>query len=376
LHKRITVLSVVGTRPEVIKMAPVIAEIERHQDRLRSVVCVTGQHREMLDQAMQAFDLKPDYDLALMRPGQTLSALTVRLLEGLDAVVGQVRPGWIIAQGDTTSVMASALTALHHRTLFAHVEAGLRTAELYSPFPEEANRRLADSLASLWFAPTEHARQTLLKEGCPERDVILSGNTVIDALKQILARGYDWSAGPLASLPRGRRMVLATVHRRESFGEPLREICAGLRRVAAYLAGEGGAVILPVHPNPEVREPVFKLLADVPNIRLLEPLDYPSLVHLMQHSVLVLTDSGGIQEEAPSLGVPVLVMRDTTERPEGIRAGVARLVGTRQGEIAGAALRLLKDPMARAAMVDRENPYGDGEAARRIVQSLLRRGPV
>lgn len=372
----LTVLSLIGTRPEAIKMAPVIAELERHGERVRSIVCVTGQHRQMLDQALAAFDLRPDYDLDLMRPDQSLSQLTAFLLDALDGVVRQVRPDWILAQGDTTTVLVAALSAFYHRIPFGHVEAGLRTANIHCPFPEEVNRRLADVMAAVWFAPTERARQVLLCEGHPERDVILTGNTVVDALQQILRRGYDWVGGPLSVVPQDRRLVLVTVHRRESFGEPLREICAALRQIAETLAGDGVHLVCPVHPNPNVRGPIRQMLSGPENLSLLEPLDYPSLVHLMRRSALILTDSGGIQEEAPSLGIPVLVMRDTTERPEGIESGFARLVGTSRETIFRAAVELLCNPAVYAQMVSSDNPYGDGFAARRIVQALLERSPA
>lgn len=370
----IRVLTLIGTRPEAIKMAPVIAELERHRDSVRSVVCATGQHREMLDQAMAVFNLPADYDLDLMRPDQSLSQLTARLLEGLDGVVRQVRPDWILAQGDTTSVLAAALTAFYHRIPFGHVEAGLRTANIQCPFPEEVNRRLADAMAAVWFAPTERARQVLLCEGHPERDVILTGNTVVDALQQVLRQGYDWEGGPLAGVPQDRRLVLVTVHRRESFGEPLREICTALRQIADTFAGEGVHLVFPVHTNPNVLGPVRQMLSELANLSLLEPLDYPSLVHLLRRSVLVLTDSGGIQEEAPSLGVPVLVLRDTTERSEGVAAGFARLVGTKREPIVTAAISLLRNPAEYGKMVASGNPYGDGRAASRIVAALLERG--
>jgi UDP-N-acetylglucosamine 2-epimerase (non-hydrolysing) len=372
-EKMITVLSVIGTRPEVIKMAPVIAEMNRHSDSFRSVLCVTGQHREMLDQTLEVFGLKPDYDLDVMLPDQSLSLLTSRLLEGLDSVVRQVGPDWMLAQGDTTSVMSASLTACYHRIPFGHVEAGLRTADINSPFPEEVNRRLTDVMATIWFAPTERARGILLKEGCIETNVLLTGNTVVDALKYIVQRSYDWSVGPLSVIPDNRRLVLVTVHRRESFGHPLREICSALRRIDDSFADEGVHLVCPVHPNPQVREPVFSMLSGVRNISLLEPIDYPSLIQLLQRTTLVLSDSGGIQEEAPSFGVPVLIMRNTTERGEGVDAGIARLVGTTADSITENAFRLLRDSAAHAAMTAKRNPYGDGKAAERIVAALKER---
>lgn len=369
----LTVLSVIGTRPEAIKMAPVIEEMGRHPDRIRSVVCVTGQHREMLDQALQVFSLRPDYDLDLMRAGQSLPLLTSQLLDKLDTVVTAVRPDWILAQGDTTSVFVAALISFYHRIPFGHVEAGLRTDDVYSPFPEEVNRRLADVMATLWFAPTERARDTLMREGYRAGDVLLTGNTVVDALHQVLRRDYDWNSGPLAALPRDRRLVLVTLHRRESFGQPLKEICHALRRIAEEFLNQGVHLVWPVHLNPQVREPVLAIMSGLPNVTLLEPLDYLSLIQLMRQATLVLTDSGGIQEEAPSLGVPVLVLRDTTERPEGVEAGVAELVGTSPESITASVSSILGDPGRRALMTAARNPYGDGKAALRIVTALMER---
>jgi UDP-N-acetylglucosamine 2-epimerase (non-hydrolysing) len=369
----LTVLSVVGTRPEVIKMAPVIAELKRYPDRVRALVCVTGQHREMLDQALEIFSLKPDYDLNLMHPDQSLSFLTARLIEALDEVVKQIRPDWIISQGDTTSVLAAAFTAFYHQIPFGHVEAGLRTENINSPFPEELNRRVADSMSTVWFAPTERARQILIHEGHPRNNIIVTGNTVVDALHQVIARGYNWASGPLASVPSDKRLVLVTIHRRENFGEPLQNICSALRHIAETLASEGVHLVCPVHPNPNVCTPIREMLSGLRNLSLLAPLDYISLVNLMRRSTLVLTDSGGIQEEAPSLGVPVLVMRETTERPEGIEAGVAKLVGTNYHDITTAAIRLLRDSSEYVKMVPSENPYGDGRASSRIVAAFFER---
>jgi UDP-N-acetylglucosamine 2-epimerase len=364
-------LSVIGTRPEAIKMAPVLRELARRGDRVRSVVCATGQHREMLDRALGLFGIAPDYDLRAMRPGQSLSRLTARLLAGLDRVLDEVAPDWVLAQGDTTTVLAASLAAYYRRRKFGHVEAGLRTGDVGRPFPEEVNRRVADLVADAYFAPTERARRALLAEGVPDGRIFVTGNTVVDAVREVASRPYDWSAGPLAGLPRDGRLVLVTAHRRESFGEPLREVCAAIRDLAEGPAGRGVHFAYPVHPNPEARAPAEAILAGVPNVRLLGPLDYPDLVHLMARSELILTDSGGVQEEAPGLGVPVLVLRETTERPEGIEAGVARLVGTRRDRIVAEAETLLGDPAARAALTARANPYGDGRAAARIVDALV-----
>lgn len=373
----LTLLSVIGTRPEAIKMAPVIKELNKHPNRIRSVVCATGQHREMLDQVLNLFQITPDYDLNLMRPNQSLAQLTARLCHGLDQVMTEVRPDWVLAQGDTTTVLIAALLAFYHQIPFGHVEAGLRTGDRKRPFPEEINRRIADLVADAYFTPTERAGEALLREGCSAENIHVIGNTVIDALLDVAEREYDWAAGPLAKLPKEQRFVLITAHRRESFGQPFQELCQAIRQLAERFADEEpckhGAVhfVYPVHLNPNVRQPVQAILSGLPNVTLLEPLDYLSLVHLMKRASLILTDSGGIQEEAPSLGVPVLVLRETTERPEGISAGVVRLVGTERDRIVSEASRLLRDPAAHADMASRVNPYGDGKAAKRIVSILL-----
>lgn len=369
-----TVLGVIGTRPEAIKMAPVVLEFRSRSANVNSVVCVTGQHREMLDQVLEVFGIKPDYDLNVMQPNQTLHELTANLLLGLNRVIAEVRPDWVLAQGDTTTVLAAALAAYYHQVRFGHVEAGLRTGDRYRPFPEEMNRRIADVLADMLFAPTERSRQTLLAEGISPERVVVTGNTVVDALMMIAEQPYDWSAGPLSQVPNDGRLVLVTAHRRESFGAPLREMCMAIRQLALHFVADNVHFVYPVHLNPHVRRPVYDALAGLPNVHLLEPLDYVSFVHLMKRSNLILTDSGGIQEEAPTFGVPVLVMRDTTERPEGIEAGLARLVGTSCERIvaeAAAALHREDNGWVRKSI---NNPYGDGKAAQRIVSCLLKDG--
>lgn len=367
----LSVLSVIGTRPEAIKMAPVVRALAEHPGRVRSLVCATGQHRRLLDQALALFEIAPDFDLDLMRPGQGLSDLTAALLSGLDGVVREARPDWVLAQGDTTTVLASALVAYYRGARFGHVEAGLRTGDRRSPFPEEVNRRVADLIADAYFAPTERARQALLREGCAEGAVIVTGNTGVDALLDAAARPFDWGSGALAVLPPDRRLVLVTAHRRESFGEPIREVCRAIRDLAGAFEAEGVHFVVAVHPNPEVRRAVDEILSGAAAVSLVEPLDYLATVQLLRRSELVLTDSGGLQEEAPGLGVPALVLRDTTERPEGVEAGVARLVGTRSDRIVAEATRLLRDPDARRAMIAAGNPYGDGRAAGRIVAHIL-----
>ncbi len=354
-------------------MAPVILDLGKHPNRACSVTCSVAQHREMLDQVLRVFEIEPDYDLNLMQPDQSLSQLTANLFAGLDPVVSEVKPDWILAQGDTTTVLVTAMVAFYHGIAFGHVEAGLRTGDKLRPFPEEVNRRFADLVATAYFAPTENARQALLREGCSERDIYVTGNTVVDALNDVASREYDWGSGALSRLPLDKRLVLITAHRRESFGDPFRELCLAIRDLSRLFADDGVHFVYPVHLNPNVRQPVGDILSGLSNVSLIEPLDYLSLVHLMKQSTLILTDSGGIQEEAPGLRVPVLVMRDTTERPEGIETGVVRLVGTERCRIVSEAEKILRDPAEHAAMATGANPYGDGQAAKKIVSILLER---
>lgn len=351
-------------------MAPIVRMLAQRSPQVESVVCVTAQHREMLDQVLGLFDIVPDYDLDLMRPNQSLAALTGLALERLDKVIGEVKPDWVLTQGDTTTAMVASLAAFYHRVKVGHVEAGLRTWDKYQPFPEEVNRRIADTVADLHFAPTDQSRDNLLREGIPSASIIVTGNTVIDALLDVAARPYDWNSGPLAAVPRGKRIVLVTAHRRENFGAPLRAICAALRDVASF--SPDLQIVYPVHLNPNVREVVHLELGSLPNVSLLPPLDYLPLVHLMKAAELILTDSGGIQEEAPGLGKPVLVLREVTERPEGLAAGTVRLVGTGRQQIRDETWRLLNDPAAYRSMANAVNPYGDGEASRRIIESIVK----
>lgn len=369
----LTILSVFGTRPEAIKMAPVIRELARHPGEIRSVICSVGQHREMLNQVLPLFGIRLDHDLDVMQPDQSLSQLTAALFTGLDRVVVEEQPDWVLAQGDTTSVFVASMVAYYRRVRFGHVEAGLRTGDKHRPFPEEINRRIADLVSDLHFAPTERARQALLREGCREADVHVTGNTVVDALNDVVARPYDWESGPLAAIPRKEKLVLITAHRRESFGEPFRELCLAIRDLSRRFQDEDVQFVYPVHLNPNVRKPVNDILSGLGNVSLVEPLDYLSLVQLLKRSTVILTDSGGIQEEGVGLRVPVLVMRDTTERPEGVEAGAARLVGTRRERIFAETEALLKDSSARQAMAVATNPYGDGQAGARIVSLLLDR---
>jgi UDP-N-acetylglucosamine 2-epimerase (non-hydrolysing) len=353
------ILAVYGTRPEAIKMAPVIEALKRRPEAFSVRVCATGQHREMLDQVQEIFGLRPDLDLNLMRADQTLNGLAASALQAVDEVLADRRPDWLLVQGDTTTAMTAGLAAFHRGVRVGHVEAGLRTGDLRRPFPEEANRRILDLLADALFAPTERSRHALLAEGCDERKVHVVGNTVVDALA---------SLAPAPTAAAGRPEVLITVHRRESFGEPLRGIFTALRRLA-----ESFPDVLwtyPVHRNPNVRGPAFEILGGLPNLDLCDPLDYRELVTLLGRCRFALTDSGGIQEEAPALGKPVLVLRDTTERPEGVDAGVARLTGTDPERIFLEASRLLTDPAAYLGMARAVNPYGDGRASERIAAVL------
>ncbi len=353
-----------GTRPELIKMAPVVRELRRSPASFTPILCTTAQHREMLDQMHQVFDLRPDLDLNLMRANQELNDLSSRAFAELDRALEEVRPDLLLVQGDTTTAMVGALAAFHRRLPVGHIEAGLRTGDLGRPFPEEANRRIIDLVSNLHFAPTQRAGQVLSAEGIPDSRVFVTGNTVVDALY--------WISSLLPAEP-VRDEVLITVHRRESFGAPLREIFAAVRELAG--AFPNIRWVYPVHRNPNVWRPAHEILACLPNVELHEPFDYLELVRRLRTSRLVLTDSGGIQEEAPTFGKPVLVLRERTERPEGVEAGVAMLVGSDHGRIVAAATRLLADAEAYASMATAVNPYGDGRAAERIGAILAEWAP-
>lgn len=352
-------------------MAPVIMALRQRPGQCRTLICATGQHREMLAQALALFGLRPDYDLAAMTVNQSLASLHSRLVDRLDQLLADSGPDWVIAQGDTTTVLAAALAAYYRRIPFGHVEAGLRTGDLYQPFPEEFNRRAVDIVANRLWAPTANARAALLREGVPAERILVTGNTVVDALLAVAAMPYDWSDGPLAPLARLKRLVLVTAHRRESFGEALAAVCRAVRRLAEEFSGDEVHFVYPVHPNPNVRETVAKNLAGIPNVHLVPPLDYLAFVHLLKRAELALTDSGGVQEEAPSLGVPVLVMRNKTERAEGVAAGCGRLVGTSEEAIVKETTALLREPRTRAVGQCISNPYGDGRAGERIAADLL-----
>jgi UDP-N-acetylglucosamine 2-epimerase (non-hydrolysing) len=368
------ILSIFGTRPEAVKMALVILRLAQTPG-VESLVCVTAQHRQMLDQVLNLFNIRPDFDLDLMQPGQTLAALTAAAFTHLDPVLEQVRPDWVLVQGDTTTVMAASLLAYYHRIRLGHVEAGLRTADKWQPFPEEINRRIAGVTADLHFAPTEWARQNLLREGILPEVIHVTGNPVIDALRFVVDMPPTSQVEALEQQLRLRgedppRLLLVTAHRRENFGQPLEEICFALRQLAEVY-GPRLQIVYPVHLNPNVQEPAYRLLSGLPNLLLLPPLDYAPLVHLLKRATLVLTDSGGLQEEAPGLGVPVLVLRQVTERPEGVQAGTARLVGTDRAVVVAETRRLLDDPQEYTRMARGVNPYGDGHAAERIVEAIL-----
>lgn len=367
------VLSVFGTRPEAIKMAPVVARL-RSDPAIESRVCVTAQQREMLDQVMDAFEIKADHDLNMMKAGQSLTDITAGVLRGLETVLESEKPDVVLVHGDTSTTFAASLAAYYRRIPVGHVEAGLRTGNIYSPWPEEINRKLTGCIAAYHFAPTETSRANLLREGVAADAITVTGNTVVDALFMMVEKiAHDAEMRValeqrFSFLDPKLRLVLVTGHRRENFGGGFESICQALRIIAER---DDVEVVYPVHLNPNVQEPVKRILADHPRIHLIDPLDYIPFLYLMQRAYLVLTDSGGIQEEAPSLGKPVLVMRDTTERPEAVTAGTVRLVGTDCQRIVSEAVELLDVPQSYQVMARAHNPYGDGKAADRIVRRLL-----
>lgn len=375
------ILTVFGTRPEAVKMAPVVKKLA-DTPGIDARVCVTAQHRQMLDQVLELFDIHPHYDLNLMRENQMLAGLSAEILTHLDPILADFNPDWVLAQGDTTTVAMTSLLCYYRRIRFGHVEAGLRTHDKWAPFPEEINRRIAGVIADLHFAPTNWSKGNLLREGIDENIIKVTGNTVIDALQFVAQQPEPEEVRVLLeklgisnekpemsenSPHVSRRLILVTAHRRENFGEPMENICKALLQLASR---EDVEIVYPVHLNPNVQEPVNRLLKGVKHITLLPPLDYLPLVHLMKHATLILTDSGGIQEEAPAFGIPTLVLRDVTERPEGVEAGTLKLAGTETAQITSEASRLLDNPSAYQAMSQASNPYGDGHAADRIVQSI------
>jgi UDP-N-acetylglucosamine 2-epimerase (non-hydrolysing) len=366
----IKVLTVFGTRPEAVKLGPVIHELARHPNDIASRVCVTAQHREMLDQVLNVFGVNPDYDLDLMQDNQTPTHVASAVLARLEPILEQEKPDWVLVQGDTTTVAAAALAAFYARARVGHVEAGLRTHDRTQPFPEEINRRIAGVVADRHFAPTQRAQQNLLRENVPPESILVTGNLGIDALRWITAQPEPAEVKELLLEAPEARTILITAHRRENFGQPLTNICHALRELAERYAGSV-RVVYPVHRNPNVWGPVHAMLGDIPHITLRAPLDYLENLHLMKRAYLVVTDSGGIQEEASGLGIPALVLRETTERPEGVETGALRVVGTDTQRIVSEASRLLDDPGEYARMANAENPFGDGHAAERIVASLL-----
>ncbi len=366
---KIKVMSIFGTRPEAIKMAPVVMALMRHSDEIETKTLVTAQHREMLDQVLHLFRIVPDYDLNIMAAGQTLFDITTRAMMGINEVFQKDRPDLVLVHGDTTTTFAGALAAYYHQIPVGHVEAGLRTHDIYSPFPEEMNRRLTGGIATLHFAPTATAHDNLAAEGVPERRIFVTGNTVIDALHHTVRPDYMLPA-ELAQVDfANNRVLLVTTHRRENLGEPMRHVYRAIHDVVDGLPDV--EVIFPVHRNPKVREIVQEELGHLPRVHLIDPLDYEPFANLMARVDIVLTDSGGIQEEAPALGKPVLVLRDTTERPEAVAAGTVHLIGTAEEHVYNETMRLLTDTGAYAAMAEAVNPYGDGRAAQRIIEAIL-----
>lgn len=365
--KKLKVMSVFGTRPEAIKMAPVVLELCKNPN-VESIVAVTAQHREMLDQVLNLFDIRPNFDLNIMSEGQTLFDITSRALLGLDKVLTAATPDVVLVHGDTTTTFAGALAAYYHQIEVGHVEAGLRTRNKFSPYPEEMNRRLTGSLTDLHFAPTATAKDNLLHEGVDSEKIFVTGNTVIDALLQTVRADFKFT-DELARVDFGKRIILVTTHRRENLGEPMRHVYKALKALVEEFSDV--EIIFPVHKNPKVREVVNEELGNLERVFLTDPLDYEPFANLMNRATLILTDSGGVQEEAPALGKPVLVLRDTTERPEAVHAGTVKLIGTDQQKVYGAAKILLTDSVEYRLMAEARSPYGDGQAAERIVKALL-----
>ncbi|MDQ1144280.1 UDP-N-acetylglucosamine 2-epimerase (non-hydrolyzing) [Bacillus sp. SORGH_AS 510] len=366
MENQLKVMTVFGTRPEAIKMAPLVKELEKYPDQIKSIVTVTAQHREMLDQVLNIFDITPDYDLNIMKARQSLIDVTTRSLEGLNQVLAEVKPDIVLVHGDTTTTFVASLAAFYHQIPIGHVEAGLRTHNKYSPYPEEMNRQLTGVLADLHFSPTVQSKQNLVVENKKEESIFITGNTAIDALKTTVKESYSH---PVLEKLGNDRLVLMTAHRRENTGEPMENMFRAIRRVVEK--HEDVQVVYPVHMNPVVREIANRVLGQNDRIHLIEPLDVIDFHNFASRAYLILTDSGGVQEEAPSLGVPVLVLRDTTERPEGIEAGTLKLAGTDEETIFGLADELLSDNTAHDKMAKASNPYGDGLASRRIVEAIL-----
>ncbi len=369
-QKKIKVMTVFGTRPEAIKMAPIVLELQKHPDTIVPVVAVTAQHREMLDQVLNLFHIRPDHDLNIMAAGQTLFDITTRAMMGLDKVLTEEKPDIVLVHGDTTTTFAGALAAYYHQTAVGHVEAGLRTHNKYSPFPEEMNRRLTGCIADLNFAPTSTSEANLLAENVPPESIFVTGNTVIDALHHTVRDDFDFQEESLKDVDfQNKRIILVTTHRRENLGEPMRHVYKALKQLTEEF--DDVEVVFPVHKNPKVREVVNEELGGLAKVHLIDPLDYEPFANLMHRAHLILTDSGGVQEEAPALGKPVLVLRDTTERPEAVDAGTVKLIGTDRERVYEEAKKLLTDKAEYSRMAESVNPYGDGKAAARIIQAIL-----
>lgn len=364
----IKVMSIFGTRPEAIKMAPLVKELEKRKE-IESIVCVTAQHRQMLDQVLETFDIKPDYDLNIMKQGQTLSDITTRTLLGLENVIKEVQPDIILVHGDTTTTFAGALAAFYNQVAIGHVEAGLRTNDKYSPYPEEMNRQMVDCMTDMYFAPTDISKENLLKENIEEEKIYVTGNTAIDAMSTTIDKNY--SHKELEWIKENEKMILLTAHRRENLGEPMRNIFKAIRRIADEFSDV--KVIYPIHLNPKVRSVANEIFAGCDKVKLIEPLEVFDFHNFQNKSYIILTDSGGIQEEAPSLGKPVLVLRDTTERPEGIKAGTLKLVGTDEDTIYEETKKLLLDKKEYEKMSHASNPYGDGHASEKIADAIIKR---
>lgn len=361
---KIKIMTIFGTRPEAIKMAPLIKAIE-NDERFESIVTVTAQHRQMLDQVMDIFDLKADYDLNIMKDGQTLTDITSRVIKELDSVLVEAKPDIILVHGDTTTTFAASIAGFYHQIKIGHVEAGLRTWNKYSPFPEEMNRQLTDTLADIYFAPTMMSKSNLLKEGKPEESIFITGNTVIDAMEYTIKQNYS---NELLDNLAGKRIILVTMHRRENLGQPMTNVFKAINRLVEKF--EDVHIVFPMHKNPKVRKNAEETLSDSEQVHLIEPLDVIDFQNFSNNSYMILSDSGGVQEEAPSLGVPVLVLRDTTERPEGIEAGTLKLVGTEEDKVFEEATLLLSDKEEYEKMSQASNPYGDGNASERILDAI------
>lgn len=368
--KKIKVMTVFGTRPEAIKMAPVVLELKKYPDLITPIVAVTAQHRDMLDQVLNLFNIKPDYDLNIMAQGQTLFDITTKAMNGLNEVLSKEKPDIVLVHGDTTTTFAGALAAYYHETAVGHVEAGLRTYNKYSPFPEEMNRKLTGAIADLHFAPTDTASGNLKAEGTKEDKIFVTGNTVIDALHKTVTDDFKFDDEKLANIDyENKRIILVTTHRRENLGEPMRHVYKALKDIVNEF--DDVEIVFPVHKNPKVREVVNEELGNIKAVYLIDPLDYEPFANLMHRAFLVLTDSGGIQEEAPSLGKPVLVLRDTTERPEAVKAGTVKLIGTERQKVYEETKYLLTDHDEYQRMANTCNPYGDGKASKRIIEAIL-----